>query len=165
VSPEYLVCGLAASLREWAPRQFAKFLAWMGGGRDGEPLPDLLLDHERWWITPHGRVDAGAGRCLQFASVEATGGVPGGLLCLAALHPALAPQILGSMRSRGQWTAMSVHGVEHGDLARGGDLWPAEVSLVSKIGDQADPDALVIGTGRDAVTAWELLSGLPAAVI
>jgi hypothetical protein len=166
VNPGNLVCGLAASLDGggWRPGQFSRFLAWASGGRDGEPLLPLRCDHERYRITGGGMESGDVGQCLQFASVEGTGGVPGGLLCLAALHPALAPGILGSMRSRGQWAAMSVRGVEHGDLACGGDLWPVEVSLVSKMGDQADPDALVIGTGRDAVTAWELLTGSPAGV-
>ena len=154
------MCGLAASLRAWEPRQFARFLDWSSGDRDGEPLLPLRLDHER--IMVRGAEPADVGTCLQFASVAASGGFPGGLLVLAALHPDFAPSILGGMRSRGQFRALSVRGVEHGLLDRGGDLWPVEVSLVSKIGDQADPGALVVGTGRDAAAAWELLTGSPA---
>lgn len=155
VNVDHLVCGLAASLRDWEPRQFGRFLAWCGGSRDGEPM-HLLADHQRWLFTPHGKVSAVLGRCLQFAAVPACGDFPGGLLVLAGLDPGRAAGVLASMRA-GRWTAMSVGGVTHGD-----DLWCAEVSLV-RAGQQADPGALVIGTGRDAVAAWELLAGSPVA--
>jgi hypothetical protein len=162
VNVDYLVCGLAASLRDWQPRQFAQFIGWCGGSRDGKPGEpvDLLADHQRWLFTPRGRVDAAVGRCLRFAAVAASGDFPGGLLVLAGLSPERAAQVLASMRA-GQWGAMSVGGVEHGLPGGPADLWPVEVSLV-RAGDQADAGALVIGTGRDALAAWELLTGLPA---
>jgi hypothetical protein len=158
VDPEHLVCGLAASLggSGWRPDQFSRFLDWCAYG--GELLP-LLLDHQPALITPRSAEPATAGTCLKFASVAPAGDFPGGLLVLAALRPDFAPSILGSMRSHHQWMALSVRGVEYGLLAHGGDLWFFEVSLVSKIGDQADPGALVIGTGRDAAAVWELLTG------
>jgi hypothetical protein len=160
-NPEHLVLGLAASLREWEPRQFTRFLAWFGGGHDGEPVA-LLCDHEPFGVAPHGRESRAVGECLEFASVPAWGAVPGGLLVLAELYPGRAPGILADMRDRGRWMALSVGGVKDGLPGHPADLWPVEVSLVSKVGDQLDPDALVIGTGPGAVTAWELLTGSPA---
>jgi hypothetical protein len=157
VYPEHLVCGLAASLGKWQAPQFSRFVAWVSGGRDGEPLPPLRCDHERYRVTGRGMESGDVGQCLAFASVAAGDGFPGGLLVLGALHPVWAPGILASM-GRGQWAAMSVGGVQHGD-----DLWPVEVSLVSRMGDQADPNALIIGTGPAAASAWELPSGSPAA--
>jgi hypothetical protein len=152
---------VAASLREWEPRQFAAFLAWMDGGRDGEPRPVMRCDHNPLSVTSRGAEPAAAGECLRFASVPAQGDFPGGLLCLAELDPRYAQSILGGMRSRGQWTAMSVGGVTHGLGGGHDDLWLAEVSLV-RAGDQADPGALVIATGADAAAVWELLAGGPA---
>jgi hypothetical protein len=155
VDPEHLVCGLAASLHDWEPRQFAAWLRWAG---DGGPLPPLLLDHEPALVTPRGAGPASAGTCLAFASVPPAGIFPGGLVVLAALHPDLAPSVLASMR-RGQWLAMSVRGGEDHFRGERGDLFVTEVSLVSRVGAQADPGALVIDYGRDAALAWELLTG------
>src|SRR6266566_3846783 len=103
-NPEHLVCGLAASLSGggWQPDQFARFLAWFGGGHDGEPVP-VLCDHEPFQVTPHGRESRAVGECLEFASVPARGAFPGGLLVLAELFPGWAPGILAGMRDRGQW--------------------------------------------------------------
>jgi hypothetical protein len=105
------------------------------------------------------------GECLEFAAVPPWDGFPGGGAVLAALHPAWAPQILAGMRGLGQWLAMSVRGwgVSFGESRP--DLWVGEVSLVSKIGDQVDPGALVLGTGPEAASVWELLTGSPAAAI
>lgn len=153
VSPEHLVTGLCASLGGWRPDQFEEFLAWFAAGHDGGPLP-LRLDHHKWRTTPRGAEAADVGECLRFASVPASEGFPGGLLVLAALFPDFAPPVLGGMRSYGQWLALSVGGQEYG-----ADLLIREVSLVDKVGNQADPDALVIGTGHRAVAAWELLTG------
>jgi hypothetical protein len=158
-NPDRLVCGLCASLGEWESRQFRQFLDWQAFG--GEPVP-LLLDHQPALITPRSAEPANAGTCLGFASVAASGGFPGGLLVLGALHPDSAPSILAGMR-RGQWLAMSVRGVEHGFAGEPGDLWPVEVSLVSRVGAQLDPSALVLGYGREAASVWELLTGSPAA--
>ena len=152
VDPEHLVCGLAASLRLCEPRQFGAFLDWHGGGRYGEPPIPLRCDHQRW------RASRDMGVCLEFASVPAAGDFPGGLVVLAALHPDFAPSLLRDMR-RGQWLAMSAAGVEDHFPGERGDLLLTEVSLVSRIGEQADPGALVIGTGRGAAAAWELLTG------
>ena len=152
VDPDALVVGLAASLREWRPDQFTRFLGWFGHGADGEQVP-LRCDHEPWLITLQGRLPRDVGRCLRFASVPPAGDFPGGLLVLAGLYRGFAPSILRDMR-RGQWMAMSVGGVRYD-----ADLWLVEVSLVARVGDQADPGALVIGTGRDAADAWELLTG------
>jgi hypothetical protein len=157
VNPDHLVLGLAASLGAWQPHQFTRFLAWHDSGRDGEPALPLRLNHEPAWITSHGAEPAAMGECLAFRSVPAGDSFPGGLLVLAVLYPEWAPPVLGGMR--GEWKAMSVGGAEHAAPGEAGDLWLAEVSLVSKIGEQADEDALVIRTGRGAVTAWELLTG------
>jgi hypothetical protein len=163
-NPEHLVCGLAASLSggAWRPDQFTRFLAWFGGGHDGEPV-QLLCDHERWQVTPHGRESRAVGECLAFASVPAVGEVPGGLLVLAGLYPERAGQILADMRHRGRWLAMSVRGAEHGIPGRPGDLWVCECSLVSRAGEQLDPSALVLAHGREAASVWELLTGSPPA--
>ena len=151
--------GLAASLGPWEARQFSAFLAWHDAGRGGGPLLPLRLNHEAAWLTPRGMETATVGVCLQFASAPASRGFPGGLLVLACLDPAHAPGILAAMRGRGEWMCMSVGGVEDGFRGERGDLWLSEVSLVDKIGNQADPDALVVSYGRSAVTAFELLTG------
>ena len=160
---EHLVVGMAASLSGggWQAEQFRCFLRWHNGGRDGGPLLPLLLDHQAHWFRSHGTVAANVGECLAFASVPAWDGFPGGLLVLAGLYPASAPQILRDMRNGG-WMAMSIRGWEHSLPGAPGDLWLKEVSLVSKIGDQVDPAALVFGTGREALAVWETLTGSAA---
>jgi hypothetical protein len=152
VDADHLVCGVAASRECWKPRQFHAWLAWRGDGRDVDPVP-VLAGHQLSYA-PGRPGDGSLGRCLRFASVPAHEGFPGGLVVLAALDPVLAPGMLAAMRG-GQWGAMSVGGVDDGDL------WVTEVSLVDT-GRQRDPAALVVGTGRDAAAAWELLTGLPA---
>lgn len=159
MNPDHLVCGLAASLTDWQPAQFTRFLAWFDGGRGGEPRPPLRADHATLTITSRGARPGGIGECLMFASVP-PGATPGGLLVLAELAQEFAPGILAAMRNRGEWMAMSVRGVTHGyGPGRDDDLWVGEVSLVSRIGQQADPGALVIDTGPGAAAAWELLTG------
>jgi hypothetical protein len=157
VDPGYLVCGLAASLHSWRPAQFARFLAWHGGGRDGEPALPLRCDHAAVRPMSHGVEAADVGRCLRFASVAASGTFPGGLLVLGVLAEPWAEGIAAAMAG-GQWRAMSVGGVTYD-----ADLWTAEVSLVAKAGDQADEGALVIESGPGAARCWELLTGQPAA--
>jgi hypothetical protein len=161
-NPEYLVLGLAASLRAWQPGQFAKFLAWFGDGHDGEPVP-LRLNHEKWRVTSRGAEPANVGECLKFASVPADT-TPGGLLMLGVLHPPFASGILDDMHNREQWRALSIGGAKHEwkDRREPGDLWLGEVSLVDAIGNQGDDDALVIADGRRAAVRWELLTGTPA---
>jgi hypothetical protein len=66
----------------------------------------------------------------------------------------------------GQWMCLSIRGEEERVLSDPAD-WPgilrlSEVSLVDHIGNQADPDALVLGSGPGALTVWELLTGQPA---
>ena len=160
VNPDYLVTGLCASLRDWRPDQFTRFLGWLDAGRDGEPPVPLRLDHRTHLFTSRGGEPANVGECLKFRSVPATAdGFPGGLLVLGVLYPDFAPGILGGMR-QGEWLAMSVRGAEHAYPGRSdGDLWLGEVSLVSRVGDQLDADALLLGHGPGAVTVWELLSG------
>src|SRR5262245_43735379 len=103
-----MVCGLAASLGCWEARQFAAFLAWMDGGRDGEPLLPLRLNHETARVSSSGVEEANVGECLRFASAPASRGFPGGLLVLACLFPDWAPGIVAGMQARGDWLAMSV---------------------------------------------------------
>ena len=151
--PDRLVCGLAASLSSWQADQFTEFLAWHAAGRGGGPPVPLRADHVQYRVTSGGGQSA-VGRCLRFASVPASGdGFPGGLLCLAELAEGWAETILAAMRGRGEWLAMSVRGQQYG-----GDLLVREVSLVDKVGNQADPDALVAGYGPAAATVWELLT-------
>lgn len=162
VNPDHLLCGLAATLDHWQPWQFVRFLSWNEWAGSDEPVP-LRLDHVPMRFRTWGAESGDIGTCLRFASVPAWDAFPGGLLVLAQLDRARAPQIHADMRNSGMWMAMSVRGVEHGDLDHGGgDLWVVEVSLVSKIGEQADPGARVLATGQDAAQCWETLSGLPA---
>lgn len=152
-----MVVGVAASLHDWRPEQFTRFLGWWDAGHDGESLA-LRVNHEPHRYTPGGVVAADVGVCRQFASVPAGGAFPGGLVVLGELYTERAPHILADMRYRDGWGAMSVSGVRER-----GDLWVVEVSLCRR-GEQADEGALVLGAGREAASVWELLTGQPAAV-
>lgn len=153
-----MICGIAASLLCWQPANFTAFLTWVKGDRDGLPAPVLRHDHVKRNYTSHGPESADIGICLAFAAIPPIGEHPGGLGVLAELDPIHAPGILAAMRGLGQWGAMSI-GAAHDQ--RTGDVYPAEVSLVTR-GQQADEGALVIDYGATALRTWEFLTELAA---
>jgi hypothetical protein len=162
-----LVCGLCASWACWKPVQLEAFLKWFATGRDGAARPPLRADHTAARFYSYGRESGDIGACLDFAAVPGSGHFPGGVLVLAELDADYGASVLASMRGSGQWGAMSIGGLlstwDDAPDDTTGDVWIREVSLVSRIGDQADPGALVIATGPDALAAWELLTGRRAA--
>jgi hypothetical protein len=156
--PQNLVCGLACSLANWRPDELENAAA-----RSGDRVP-LRCNHEDFAAVISGPGAADVGRVLRLAYVPPTGdGLPGGLLVLAEVSAIHAPWILAGMRNRGEWMAMSIRGKTY--------EWPSdppgtpralelhEVSLVSRVGEQADENALVLGSGPAALTVWELLTG------
>ena len=159
-----LVLGRAVSAdsSRWALDQFAWFLTWFAESRgcpDGDLVP-LRINHEAHRFGPHGAEPANAGACLGFASV--TGNGYDGVFVLAELYAGWADQILRDM-ANGQWLGMSV-GAAIAEYGGCSDVWILEVSLTA-LGDQADPGAKVISTGKDAARDWTLLTGrdVPAA--
>jgi hypothetical protein len=164
LDPARAVCGLAASLTSGWTMEELQMAA--RDAREAAPVP-MLRDHRQdLHITGGDAVFADAGRWLRFAAVPGTGdGFPGGLLVLGDLFPPSAV-LLRDMETAGQWLSLSVRGQESRPVSAPPD-WPrwlklTEISLVDRIGNQRDPDALVIGTGPGALTVWELLTGTRA---
>jgi hypothetical protein len=158
LDPGRAVCGLAASLTHGWTLEELQMCA-----REAAPVP-MLRDHRQdLHFTGGDAVFADAGRWLRFAAVPGTGdGFPGGLLVLGDLYPPSAV-LLRDMETAGRWLSLSVRGQESRPVSAPPD-WPrwlklTEISLVDRVGNQRDPDALVIGYGPAAVSTWELLTG------
>jgi hypothetical protein len=161
--PARLVCGLAASL-SYGKWTLEELQICARAAQEAAPVP-MRRNHQQDLHVSGGVAFTDTGRWLRFAAVPGTGdGFPGGLVTLGEVYPVSA----GLLRAMaiGQWMCLSIRGEEERVLSDPAD-WPgilrlSEVSLVDHIGNQADPDALVLGSGPGALTVWELLTGQPA---
>jgi len=154
---ERAVCGLGVVFYvrsenggRYRPEQFARFASL------GLAVP-LAVDHEPVLT---GRGTAGpVGTVRGSALLDVTSSHPAGLLLLAEVDPGAAGDALLRLVARGldPWSGAAPWGLSFGGaLDEAGEAAVGEFSLTLR---PALPSARVLGVGRRALAAWELLTG------
>lgn len=158
MSTDRLVCGLAVPFDEPSVdrefefrREHLERFVELGGG-----LP-LMFSHGPT-ITSRSVVPT-IGRGARFALLDASPPIPAGVLALARVDDGpYGDAVLDEIRG-GRITGLSLRcGLVYDDAGALDMVWPTELSLCH---DPRFDRARIIATGKDALSAWELLTGQP----